>query len=170
MQGADRVNDEFEVGFDAQFERRWLMASRIGTVVMVLVAIAGLAGLLGRGPFSHRTERSDASALSVDFEPIARANASTQVTFHLDNPSEDPTLQLFVSTNVVEPMGLQSAQPPPVDSRVVENGIVYTVAIPPGTKDAKFRLMLMPNGLGANQLEARLAGRPALKWTQFVVP
>lgn len=48
MQGADKVNDELEVGFDEPFESRWSRAEQVGRVVMVLVAAAGLSGLLGR--------------------------------------------------------------------------------------------------------------------------
>ena len=170
LRGADPINDELEVGFDQPFEQRWLRVEQVGRVVMVLFTAAGLAGFFGRGPFSHHTAKSAESALSVDFEPIARANATTQVTFHLDNPTEQPTLDLFISTNVVEPMGLQHVLPDPVHSRVVGNGIVLTVGVPTGTVDAELRLSLMPTGLGSNQLEARLGDHPPLKWTQFIVP
>ncbi len=170
LRGADPVNGEFEVGFDQSFERRWLRAEQAGHAVMVLFIAAGLVGLLGRGPFSHRTAKSADSALAVDFEPVARSNATTQVTFHLDNPTQQPTLDLFVSTNVVEPMGLERILPNPLSSKVVQDGVVLTVAVPPGTKNAELRLVMMPNELGPNQLQARLGDHQPLKWSQFVVP
>ncbi len=170
LRGAAPINDELEVGFDQPFEKRWLWAEQVGRVVMVLFIAAGLAGLLGRGPFSHHTAQSAQSALAVDFEPIARANAATQVTFHLDNPTEQPTLDLFISTNVVEPMGLTRILPDPIRSKVVKNGIVLTVGVPTGTVNAELRLALMPTQLGSNQLEARLGDHPPLKWTQYIVP
>ncbi len=48
MQGADRVNDELEVGFDEKFERQWLWGQRAGRIVMVVITAAGIAGLWGR--------------------------------------------------------------------------------------------------------------------------
>ena len=170
LRGAALVNGEFEVGFDQTFERRWLRAEQFGRVAMLLFIAAGLAGLMGRGPFSHHTVKSAASALAVDFEPIARANAATQVTFHLENPTGQPTMDLFISSNVVEPMGLTRILPDPVSSKVVQNGIVLTVVVPGGTKDGELRLMMMPSQLGDNQLEARLPGHAPLKWSQFIVP
>ena len=170
MQGADRINDEFEVGFDEKFERGWVRAEIVGRVVMVAFVVAGLAGLFGRGPFSHRTERSDASALAVDFEPIARSQAPTQVTFHIANPTDAPTVDLFIGTNTVEPMGLQRIEPEPVATKAVKDGLVLSLAIPPGTQDSEIRLMLQPAVIGENELIAQLAGHDPIRWTQFVMP
>ncbi len=137
---------------------------------MVLFAAAGLAGLLGRGPFSHRTESSPGTGLSVDFEPIARAQTGTQITLHLDNLSPDPTVSVFVGTNIVEPMGLQRILPEPVVVKEVADGMILTIAIPPDTRGAEVRFMVQPVSLGPNELIARLEGHPPQRWTQFVVP
>ncbi len=169
-QGADRVNEELEVGFDQSFETGWRRAERCGRVVMLAFVIAGLVGLFGRGPYSHRTETSPASGLAIDFEPIARAQASTQVTFHLHNGSGTPFLSLFVSGNMVEPMGLQGIIPQPLTTRVTDGGLLLTIAVPPGTQDVQLRMMLNPAGMGVNRLTARLVDRAGLSWTQFVVP
>ena len=170
MQGADRVNDEIEVGFNQRFERGWVQAERIGRVVMLILAAAGLAGLLGRGPFSHRTRGTDASALAVDYEPVARSLTSTQVTFHVANPGPDGTVGLFIGSNTVEPMGLQRIEPQPLETQAVPDGLRLTLAIPPGTHDALIRMMLQPASPGPHQLIAQLDGHEALRWTQFVMP
>lgn len=170
MQGADKVNSELEVGFDQRFERRWVRAEQAGRIIMVLVVAAGLAGLMGRGPYSHQTERSAASHLAVDFEPIAQSQTATQVTIHLNNPIPDPALDMFVSSNAVEPMGLGRITPQPVAMRAVENGMLLTMAVPPRAADVVMLLMLMPAALGSHELMARLNGYPALHWTQLVVP
>jgi hypothetical protein len=170
MQGADRINDEFEVGFNAAFERSWARAEWVGRIVMVVFIAATLAGLLGRGPYSHDTVKSDASGLAIDFEPIARSQAPTQVTFHLSNPTDDPAMTLFISTNVIEPMGLHSILPQPIAAKPVQNGLLLTFDVPPGTKDSMVRLQLEPNTIGDNQLAARLEGHQTIKWDQYVVP
>ena len=170
MQGADRVNDEFEVGFDSHFEQRWRRAELTGHATMALFLVAALAGLFGRGPLSHHTAGSAASGMTVDFEPVARSQTATQVTLHLANPTQSPTLDVFIGSNSVEPMGLRRIVPEPVDRRVVDGGMVLSVAVPPGTRDGELRLMLQPTALGPNQLVARLAGHAPLRWTQFVAP
>lgn len=170
MQGADRINAELEVGFDHIFESKWLRAEQAGRVLMVLFVAAGLSGVLGRGPYSHRTQKTAESALAVDFEPIARSQTGTQVTLHLDNPTGASTLGLFIGTTLIEPMGLQRILPQPLDTQTVQGGLRLTLTVPPGTHDAMLRLVLLPAGVGPQQLVARLDGHPALRWTQVVVP
>lgn len=165
MQGADRVNDELEVGFNQTFERRWSRAARGGYAVMALLAAAGLAGLFGRGPYSHRSAGNAASGMIVDFEPIARSQTPTQVTFHLDNPTGSPTLRLFLDNQVVEPMGLTRILPEPVRTDAVTNGLALTVAVPPDTRNAELRIVLEPTGIGPEHLVAQLDGHPPLRWT-----
>ncbi len=48
--------------------------------------------------------------------------------------------------------------------------MVMTISIPPGTRDAKLRLMLQPMSLGSNELVVRREGYAAQRWTQFVLP
>ena len=62
MQGADPVNDEFEVGFDASFEAGWHRVSVASQCVMAAFVIAAALGIFGRGPFSHRSVASAAVA------------------------------------------------------------------------------------------------------------
>lgn len=170
MQGADRVNDELEVGFDQKFERKWLWGQRVGRIVMVLFTVAGLAGLMGRGPYSHRTVAAEGTGLKVDFEPVARSQTTTQVTLHVSNPTTSPTEELFIGSNTVEPMGLTRMIPDPVLTKILPNGLMMTVAVPPGTQDAEFRLMLTPVGIGPIVQTARLNDRLVLRWQQIVLP
>ena len=170
MQGADKVNGELEVGYDQRFEKSWSRAETVGRGLMALFLVAGLIGLFGRGPLSHHTNSAEDAALAVDFEPVARSQTGTQVTLHLSNPTESPTMDVFVGSNIGEPMGLQRILPQPVSTRLVDDGMVLTVAVTPGTRDSELRFMLQPTSLGPNQLVARLADHEPLRWTQFVVP
>ncbi len=170
MQGAEKINDEFEVGFDERFEQSWVKAEWVGHMVMLAFVVAGLAGVFGRGPLSHRTEKTAESALAVDFEPIARSQAPTQVTFHIDNPTDTPEMNLFIGSNSVEPMGLQRIQPQPIATKAVQDGLTLTLSIPPHTHGAEIRLNLEPSSLGQNQLIAQLEGHDPIRWTQFVLP
>ena len=170
MQGADKVNGELEVGFDEAFEKRWRRAEQAGRIVMVVFVVASLIGLLGRGPYSHQTKKLDDLSLAVDFEPVARSQTGTQVTFHLKNSTDQPTLNLFIGSKMIEPMGLQRILPQPVTTQAVPGGLLLAIAVPPQTGDASLRLVLMPVDIGRTELVARLQGHASLHWTQVVVP
>ncbi len=170
MQGADKINDELEVGFNEAFEKRWRRAEQAGRVFMAAFVVASLAGLLGRGPYSHQTKKLGDSSLAVDFEPVARSQTGTQVTFHLRNLTDGSALNLFVGSTMVEPMGLGRILPQPIKTQAVQGGLLLTIAVPPNTADAALRLMLMPVDIGAKDLVARLGDHPPLHWTQVVVP
>ena len=170
LQGADRVNGELEVGFDERFERHWLWAERAGRVFMVLFVAAGLAGLLGRGPFSHRTSTVPGADLAVDYEPITRVQTSTQITLHVRNDTANPTVKITVSTQLVEPMGLERILPQPVSEQTEGDGMTLTFAVPPGTQDGHIRFIVQPAGIGPVRLSANIAGHPAVHWTQMALP
>jgi hypothetical protein len=169
-QGADPVNDDVEVGFDARFEHSWSIAERVGRIFMVLFVLAAGAGLLGRGPFSHRTASAPFSGMAVDYEPVARVNTSTQITFHINNDTPLDTVDVFVSTQLVEPMGLERILPQPIAEHIAGDGLRLTFAMPHGTHDGHVRLVVEPGGIGIIGEHAQLGTNPPVHWTQVVVP
>jgi len=171
LRGADPVNDEFEVGYDAFFERSWLRAAIIGRVLLAIVMLAGLAGLLGRGPFSHRTVADPSGTIKVDYEPIARYGTATQVTLHLDmrRLAEAPDVTVRLSSVFVEPMGFHQVLPQPMREAPDGGGLALTFPADRLQDDAMVRLMLTPDTVGAVQLLVRI-GSISLHWQQVVLP
>ena len=158
VRGADRVNDELEVGYDEMFERRWKVAQDVGLVVMVLFLLVCLSGLLGRGPFSHRTASAPDGSLRVDYEPMAREGTPTQVA---------------------EPMGLGRTVPNAVSTMVGTQGVVLRFVVAPLQGDAKIRLDALPAEVGVVRLQAwtgadgqvdRPDPRHSAHWIQVVLP
>lgn len=180
IRGADRVNDELEVGYDQTFEARWTIAQRIGLAVMVSFLLVCLSGLLGRGPYSHRTATSQDGSLHVDYEPVAREGTPTQITFRLANPGAMPTpVSLFVSGTLVEPLGLGRTVPETTAAMVGSKGLVLRFVLAPQQADAKIRLDTMPASAGLVRPRAWLGAdssadppdrRHEVRWTQVVLP
>jgi hypothetical protein len=168
--GAAAINDELEVGYNPSFERKWRLVEVISHIFMAVIALAALAGLLGRGPLSHRTYSTKDGRLAIDFEPVARYGTSTQVTLHLSaSDQEDRPVRVFVSSALVEPLGLQGILPEPVSSEAVGGGIVYDFRIPPGQKEALARFVLKPSVVGPVEVDVR-QNLEALSFTQWVLP
>jgi len=170
MQSADRVNDEFEVGFDEDFERKWYYAELAGRAVMLVFAGCAIAGLLGRGPLSHQRVYANGGGLSVDYEPVARHNTPTTVTLHVTNENPVPrAVVVSIGQTMIEPMGLQRTVPLSESSTVGQDGITLRFTVQPNQPDALIRLDLLPTALGRVRLQAD-AGAQHVEWSAFVVP
>lgn len=170
LRGASTVNDEFEVGFDERFENRWGRAEVAGKWLLFAVVLLGLSGLLGRGPFSHRSAEAKDGSLTVDYEPVARYGTPTQVTLHLRPAPGIHTERVLLGTGFVEPMGLQTVLPQPVTEAADQGGLALTIQMEPGPTDTLVRLGLKPTEVGPVPLEAHLDGAVPLRWSQFVLP
>jgi hypothetical protein len=170
MQGATPVNGEFEVGFDQIFENQWYRAELVGRAIMIIFVACGLAGLLGRGPYSHRRAEAAGGGFSVDYEPVARAQTSTTVTLHVANRTALPhPVTISLDQKLLEPMGLTQTTPLPNSSAVTQAGIDLRFVIQRDQPDALIRLQLQPNALGPVPLRVS-DGDQQVAWTMFVVP
>ena len=180
LHGADKVNGDLEVGYNEPFEKRWIVAQNIGLVVMILFLVACVAGLLGRGPLSHRTTITSDRSLNVDYEPIAREGTPTQITLRISNPSITPMpVAVFLSGTMIEPLGLARTMPTTDVSMVGSNGVVMRFTIAPLEHNAMIRLSTTPPGPGIVHLRAWTGAElgtaspdPAhiARWTQVVLP
>jgi hypothetical protein len=174
LRGADAINDgDLEVGFDERFERSWGRAEVVGRVVMAIIVAAGLAGLMGRGPFSHRTSATPSGALAVDREPVVHYGTGTQVTLHID-PAKVPAdaageWVVHLNNVFVEPMGKQRVTPQPIHEMADGSGIALTFRLDPAQHDDLVRIMLQPTEVGPQHLVARV-GSAQLDWEQWVLP
>ena len=180
LRGADPVNDELEVGFDSQFETRWHRWELAGRVVLAVVVVAGLAGLFGSGPFSHRSATFASGGISrIDFEPIARFGTPTQITFHLRPGSgasnalgngQSHCVDLTLSSAFIEPFGLQDTQPKPLLTTAVSGNVVLTVLAREDGKEPLVRVTGKPSKVGPLRLTAQFGHEKPVKITQFVLP
>ncbi len=171
LRGAAPVNDEFEVGYNSAFERRWRVVEITGRAVMGLVVLAGLSGLLGRGPLSHHTVATAGGAIRVDFEPVARWDTPTQVTLHLVPPPDGAaTMQVRLSPSFAEPLGMQKIWPRPLAEAPDHRGLSLTLAVPRAPGEFLVRLDLLPTAVGPVGAFAETDAGGHLGWTQVILP
>src|SRR5213595_1235399 len=84
-------------GFDEQFEDRWWHVEFVGWIVMLALVVAGLAGVVGRGPIASARA---AGATTVEYERIARYQTPTRIVVSL--PANQPQATLFVSRSLLD--------------------------------------------------------------------
>ena len=165
------INDEVEVGYDAGFEHRWRIAELVGRAVMLVVVVAALFGLFGRGPYSHHTIVAPASGLLVDYEPVARYGDITQITFHATPRACADGMTLWVDSKMIEPMDLQNTMPRALFATPLSDGVLLHYDLKPtGCRNTLVRLFVKPASVGLVALRARLDDFTPLSWHAFIVP
>ena len=168
LRGASVVNDELEVGFDETFEIGWARLEAWGRVGMSVLVVAGLAGALGGGPLDH-ARTGGAGVGAVDYEPIARWSTGTMVTLHLPPAVEDTTMVVTLSSDFVEPFGLQEISPQPVSERSEKGNLQLTMAVRGGGVDNLVRIRGKPAQIGSVPLWVQMEAA-RLKFSMFVLP
>ena len=170
MRGADTVNDEFEVGFNQHFEAAWYRAALVGRMLMIGFVVCAGFGLLGRGPYSHRSVTSEQGDMRIDYEPIARHSTATMLTVHLQNHTDtEQPLQLTLDQHVIEPMGYQRATPLPDSTSAGDAGIRLGFMEQPHQNDVLIRFNMAPSVVGLIPLQIT-NGHDTARWTMLVVP
>ena len=163
------VDGTVAVGEDLEFQRRWWRFERIIWIFFVLILIADLSGLLGRGPLANAEGRTADGALRLKYERVERANTSSIVTILPgQNAVEDGKVRLFVSDTVLRQLGAQRVIPQPLSSAVGGGGVTYTFAAT--TTPITIQIELKPSFIGPRPFTIGVPGGQFLHLKTFVLP
>jgi hypothetical protein len=105
------------------FQRREWLIQRVGWVLIALVLLAGLLGLLGRGPLGQRTSVN--AALQVEYEWLARRDAQTTWTLTPLQPPVDGRHRVALDANWARHFHIHSIHPEPQSAQLAEGHWVY---------------------------------------------
>jgi hypothetical protein len=167
MSGAETVNDEFEFGFNQDFESRWYRAEQAGRVVMVLFTLGAGLGFLRRGPFSHATTLSADGALTVNYEPLVRHGIGTMISVHIRKLEPIAhSIELRINQLIIEPMDYQYTVPLADSSSVTDDGIRLTYSEAANQSDVLVRFEVSPNAIGLIPLQVS-DGTDTINWSML---
>ena len=163
---ANRPARGLELEEDEAFHERVWRLRRAGWLAMVLLILAGLAGLLGVGPLS-RAEVSDASGLHVAHARFARAEAPESLRVRV--PAQADGHRLAVSRAFLDRVRIESVVPEPARTEALGDQVVYVFAGRPGT-DAVATVHFTPSAVGFVRAGLGVPGRAPLTIWMLVYP
>ena len=164
--GVAQVNDELEVGFDVDFEYRWSVAERFGRAFLLVVMLAGIAGVLGSGPLDHASIGTVASGGHVDDQPVARYGTATQITVHLP-----PGATSFrIGSAFIEPLGLATILPQPLRAVPEGGGIRLFFPGAPTGQASLVRFKGKPSVAGVVPVSVEIGAGIVRRWREIVLP
>lgn len=169
---ANRQQDHApDINQDLDFSRREWRVERVGWVIIALLVLAGLLGLLGRGPLTEKVAHDANRLASVEYYSIDHAAAASELRVHLEpDVTTADTVRLALNAAYLERIEIESIEPEPSAQELAGDGIVFVfdVAEPGQPVD----LSLQYHFIGYGRATGRIAieGGPQLSFSQFVLP
>jgi hypothetical protein len=163
------TDNQLAVGEDLEFQRRWWRFETVVWSFFLVLLIADVLGLFGRGWLAKARRSTPDQALNLDYERIERASTPSIMTLTFGPEAiRDNHIQLFISDSLVKPLGAQRISPQPEVSAVGNGGITYTFAATQAP--AIVQIALEPSFPGSHPFRIALPNEPAINATIFVVP
>lgn len=164
-----KVDGSLAVGEDVEFQRKWWRFEKVVWSFFVLVLIADLLGLLGRGPLANAERQTGDGALRIKYERVLRENTSSILTILPESTAVHAgNLQLFVSDSIVKQLGAQRVIPQPATSTVGNGGVTYS--FPAATLPITVQIELKPSFMGSHRFTIGVPGGEAIHAKSFVLP
>ena len=164
-----KVDGAVAVGEDLEFQKHWWRFERVIWAVFILVLLADLSGLLGRGPLANAKRDTADGTLHLKYERVARANTSSIMTITPGEPAlQNGKFQLFVSDVIVKQLGAQRVIPEPVSSTLGNGGVTYAFAA--ARLPMTVQIELKPSFVGMHHFTIGVPGGQPIEAKTFVLP
>jgi hypothetical protein len=164
-----KIDNKIAVGENLDFQRKWWKFERAIWIFFLLILIADVLGVFGRGWLSKARISDSAQTLTLDYERVARASTPSVMTLHFGpNAIHDGHIQLYISDAIVKPLGAQRISPQPAASAVGNDGITYTfdaTQLP-----ASVQIALEPSFPGRHTFRMQVVGGAPIEAAIIVVP
>ena len=164
-----QVDGAIAVGEDLAFQRKWWRFEKVVWSFFVLVLLADLLGLLGRGPLANAKQTAQDGSLQLKYERVLRENTSSIMTL-LPSPSavQNGKVTLHVSNEIVKELGAQRVIPQPEQSIVGDGGVTYVFAA--SEDPITIQIELKPSFIGSHAFQLGVPGHPLINAKSFVMP
>jgi len=132
---------------------------------MLLIVIAGLAGLFGNGPASARVIGDE--NLRIAYSSIERLMAPA--TYKISTKPYEDKVQLIFSSSFLEHNEIKSIMPEPESAESVQGALVMEFKSVP-ERNLQVKLDCEIDRPGRFQWSVRSANHPELSISQFILP
>ena len=164
-----KIDNAISVGEDLEFQESWWKFERAVWIFFLLVLVADVLGVFGRGWLAKAKLNNPDSGMVVDYERVERASTPSIVKIQFGPEAiVNGQIQLFISESLVRELGTQRVVPQPERSTIGDGGITYT--FPAQGQTAEIQLALEPSFPGIHTFTLQVPGRAAVGGHIVVVP
>ncbi len=164
-----KVNDEVAVGSNLEFQYKWWRFERTIWILFLLIVIADVIGVFGRGPLAKAHVGTQDGTIDLQYERVERFSTPSIMTVKFGPDAiHDGKVQLWVSQTLIKQLGTQRVVPQPLTSTIGQDGILYTFDAT--TPPAMAAFALEPTSAGKSHFAMQVPGGQRLEVSIFVMP
>jgi hypothetical protein len=158
-----------EIDEDLDLERREWIVQRAGWIVVLLLLIAGLAGLLGPGPLSH--VEASSGPLTVTYERFVHKRAPTELQVQLEpGAADDGEVAIWFDRAYLSKVAIDHVLPEPAETIVAADGVIYRFAVEDPEQVSEIVFDVAPAEPGIARGQIGLVESPGVAIAQFIYP
>jgi hypothetical protein len=166
---ADAQRSGLQSKEDMQFQRREWFVQRLGWVALVLITLAALAGVFGRGPASQTLAES--GPLKLEYERFWRLMSPTQLKVRLaPEATQAKEVRLLVAQEYLDSVSVEHVTPQPQSVQAGAAHAIYTFAISEPGRETTVIFTIEPQEFGKLSGRVSLPDQTAIDFYQFVYP
>lgn len=160
---------DLEIRQHKQTQQREWRLERVGWTLIALFVLAGLLGLLGPGPLSWATTRSDGGLVEVEYQRFTHWIADDTVDIHVGSDAvQGDTFEVTLTGDWVEAADLNGITPEPSEQMSTPQGLVLQIPVQ-DPADAHVGLSFRATSFG--RLHATVTvGSESAQFSQLVWP
>ena len=164
-----KIDNTVAVGEDLEFQRKWWRFERAIWIFFLVILLADVLGVFGRGYFAKAELRAPDQSIFVKYERTQRASTPSIMTIEFGPTAvHDGKVQLFVSESLIRQLGNQRISPQPSASVLSQQGITYSFPITSAPAVVEFAMQ--PSFPGIHAFSLQVPGSPAVRSSIVVVP
>lgn len=155
---------------DLSFQRADWRAQRLGWGVMLLLILAAVTGLTGRGPLGEKTVGE--AGLRVDYDWIMRQEAPGTMRFVIGAPAtRDSVVRFWMSNTILNACAPERIAPIPEAVVSDRDRVNVDIRVVPGADSVAVQLDCEPGAWGIHRGSVGLSrGGPTVTVTTVVLP
>jgi len=155
--------DALDIDRPEVFLKRERLAQQIGTVVLTVFVIAGVAGAFGNGPLS--TTRVQSENITLEFERFTRQTFRTQLEISIHG-STGASQEIHISRDFLRRVEMLETRPAETLKRLEDDTAVFEVPVANG--NASLELLYTPKSFGVLQANIAAGAAPGARVWQIV--
>ncbi len=162
---------DLQIERDLPYQRREWVIERIGWAGLLIIILAALVGLLGRGPISRTTQVNADQTVRLGYARFARYGERCPLRLEIvEDAAKRNEITVTINQEYLNGLKLVRVSPSPIREEPSFDTQVFVFSSAGSSGPITITFDVEPEKLGLRSGEITVAGRPKLSFTQYVYP